>query len=141
MFLVGGAGNDVIEGGAGADTLDGGRGSDTLVYANSPEAVVVNLATGAGAQGDAEGDTYAAVENVVGTRYADRLTGDAGANQLDGGRGADWMAGADCEQPGCAYCGWDRVQANPYTDLSAPRRRYIRLSRHCSFEVSGRGAT
>jgi len=49
---------------------------------------------------------------------------------------ADWLAGADCEQPGCAYCGWDRVQANPYTDLSAPRRRYIRLSRHCSFEVS-----
>ncbi len=86
-------GNDVIEGGAGADHIDGGAGNDTASYASSNAGVNVNLATGKGTGGHAQGDTLVGIENLTGSKFADVLTGDAGANILDGGAGADRMAG------------------------------------------------
>ena len=57
--LVGGGGNDRLTGGAGADVLDGGSGiRDAVFYEgeNAADAVHVNLATGTGVGGEAEGD-------------------------------------------------------------------------------------
>ncbi|WP_343525506.1 cadherin domain-containing protein [Sphingomonas sp.] len=92
-MLSGGAGNDVIRGGAGADVLDGGAGTDTLDYATSAQGVNVNLATGATAGGDAQGDQISGFENVTGSAFADRLTGSGGDNVLTGGAGDDVLAG------------------------------------------------
>jgi Ca2+-binding RTX toxin-like protein len=91
--LVGGAGNDRLTGGAGADIIYGGSGNDTLDYSASAAGVAVNLATGLGAGGDAEGDMFRGVENLTGSAQADRLTGDDGANRLTGGAGADRLDG------------------------------------------------
>ncbi len=91
--LHGGDGDDVLEGGAGADRLEGGAGEDTLSYAGSGAAVYVNLATGAVSGGDAQGDTIAGFEHVVGSAHGDLLSGDDGANRLSGGSGADWLYG------------------------------------------------
>ncbi|GJE27980.1 DUF642 domain-containing protein [Methylobacterium organophilum] len=92
-LLSGGAGNDTLIGGGGADTLDGGAGTDTADYAASGLAVSVNLSTGMGSGGNADGDVLVSIENIVGSTYADVLTGDANANLLKGGAGDDTLAG------------------------------------------------
>lgn len=91
--LFGADGADTLVGGAGRDTLDGGAGVDTASYSGSNEAVTVDLSAGLGAGGDADGDQFSTIENVVGSRYGDRLIGNAEANLLNGGRGADTLTG------------------------------------------------
>jgi Ca2+-binding RTX toxin-like protein len=91
--LSGHGGDDVLVGGAGGDTLLGGAGSDTASYANSSSAVTVNLATYDHSGGDAQGDVLHAIENVVGSNFADTLTGNDFDNILEGGAGADTMIG------------------------------------------------
>jgi len=113
-ILVGGAGDDVLEGGEGDDTLlsgpgadrlDGGAGEDTVSYADSDEKVRVNLTvTGVGGAAadpqnpsDADGDGFTGIENVIGSRRGDTITGDGNANKLWGRAGADVInaAGGD----------------------------------------------
>ncbi|WP_068117084.1 M10 family metallopeptidase C-terminal domain-containing protein [Tropicimonas marinistellae] len=75
-----------------------GRGhretGDTVSYWTSPKKVTVNLAKGEGQFGDAKGDTYRNIENIVGSRKAgDRLIGNGADNILMGGAGGDWLDG------------------------------------------------
>jgi Ca2+-binding RTX toxin-like protein len=102
--LNGGKGDDILIGGAGADTLIGGDGNDTADYSASGAGVQVNLATGAGHGGDAEGDTLVSIENLNGSAFNDTLTGDAnnnviyggaGNDVIDGGAGTDYIYGGD----------------------------------------------
>jgi streptogramin lyase len=92
-MLFGGSGNDTLIGGAGADTLIGGPGIDGADYSASPSAVNVNLFTGRGSGGDAQGDVLGGIENVIGSAFGDTLTGDNGNNTLIGGVGADTLTG------------------------------------------------
>jgi len=57
------AGNDTLTGNAGNDYLSSGVGNDTL-------------------NGGAGNDTLTSIENLIGTAYADTLTGNSGANTL-----------------------------------------------------------
>ena len=91
--LDGGVGNDVLDGGLGADLMFGGAGIDTASYAFAGS-VVVDLATGTGTFGAAQGDRYGGIENVFGSGFADDINGDAGANRLDGAAGDDELNGA-----------------------------------------------
>lgn len=93
--LTGNEGNNVLVGGAGADSLDGYWGWDTADYAGSTAAVVVDLGLNTATGGDAEGDTFTSIENLVGTAYADTLTGDYEYNTFEGGAGADQLNGGD----------------------------------------------
>jgi len=96
--LSGGSGDDVLLGGGGADVLDGGAGAgDTASYADSTVGVEAYLETG-GVGGDAQGDTYADIENLTGGGGDDVLHGDGQDNVLSGGGGDDRLfggAGAD----------------------------------------------
>jgi len=86
--LYGQSGDDIIEGGAGADVLNGHGNSsiedgplwgDTVRYEGSAAGVSVDLRnSGAQSGGDAEGDTLAGFENLVGSSHADTLDGDDG---------------------------------------------------------------
>jgi hypothetical protein len=87
--IQGGSGDDIIEGKAGADMLDGGVGKDTVSYAGSTAGVTVSLASGIGMDGDASGDRLSNFENIIGSDYADTLTGDAGDNDIRGGASGD----------------------------------------------------
>ena len=73
--IDGGAGNDVLVGGEGVDQLDGGSGKDTVDYSDSGSGVTVNLDTGAGTGGDAQGDSYTSIESVTGSDHADYVYG------------------------------------------------------------------
>ena len=92
--INGGNGNDTIRGGEGNDTIDGGNGGDLISFSDSTTAgigidftlvrgsldTVVDLSSiGLGT------DTYRNIEGVIGTNFADMLTGTSGNDTLDGG--------------------------------------------------------
>ena len=92
--LIGSQFDNVLTGGAGADSLSGMDGVDTASYAGSDAAVTVSLAAGvAGVGGYAQGDSLIGVENVIGSDFADVLTGDDEDNVIEGGKAADTLAG------------------------------------------------
>ena len=64
-----------------------------MFYGDSTVAVAVNLATGRGSGGSAEGDTLVNIENVYGSYYNDTLTGNDAANLLQGLEGHDVLKG------------------------------------------------
>ncbi|SMO65928.1 beta strand repeat-containing protein [Paracoccus laeviglucosivorans] len=94
-YVDGGAGNDTLIGGAGNDTLLGGTGRDMVSYAAAAGGVTVNLAlTEAQTLGGGQGtDRLESIESVIGSNFADRITGNAAANNLIGGAGNDVLAG------------------------------------------------
>ncbi|WP_270936796.1 calcium-binding protein [Falsiroseomonas oryzae] len=109
-WLYGGPGNDTLYGAAGRDVLEGGLGADILIggfgrdapagddwasYETSHARVVVDLSTGTGRFGHAEGDRLFGIPNVAGSRFDDTLTGDAGDNWLAGEAGDDLLRGGD----------------------------------------------
>jgi Ca2+-binding RTX toxin-like protein len=86
--------DNVIFAGAGNNVINGGSGTDTVSYLYAARAVTINLAVAtAQATGGSGSDTLVAVENLIGSSYADRLTGNAGNNVLSGGAGNDALAG------------------------------------------------
>ncbi len=117
--LDGGDGDDFLDGGSGADVLIGSNGIDTASYtplANTTISsfqqdpgvgvqdpgvgvqdpgvgVFVNLETGSGAGGDAEGDILIDIENLIGTNSRDNLIGDDNDNVLAGRGGDDSIIG------------------------------------------------
>jgi hypothetical protein len=91
--INGADGADTLIGRGGADALIGGTGVDTASYAGGSVAVRADLSTGTGTGGEAEGDTYSSIENVVGTNLADVLIGSSAANRLEGGKGDDTLSG------------------------------------------------
>ena len=112
--LTGNAGDDTLKGGAGVDTLNGGPGADTLdggsslsgddngatddtsddpqqhmdiaSYAGAMAGVTVDLSTGKGTAGDADGDTLVNIERVEGSANDDTFIASAGADIIDGER-------------------------------------------------------
>ena len=111
--IYGLGGDDEILGGHGADRIDGGSGIDTAIYSDSAVGVYLDLRTGRGQYGTAEGDTLVGVENLTGSAHRDLLMGNDGANVLmglgeydrvygfggadiiDGGTGDDHLYGGD----------------------------------------------
>ncbi|PVE23178.1 hypothetical protein DC522_16980 [Microvirga sp. KLBC 81] len=83
-FLDGGDGNDLLVGGSGSDTLYGGADADTASYADSAYGIIINLAAGLGMGGDAMGDRFRDVDNVIGSAHNDVIkVGTASAEGFD----------------------------------------------------------
>ncbi|MGQ3280015.1 MAG: hypothetical protein ACT6WE_26215, partial [Shinella sp.] len=114
--LEGGDGNDVLNGGAGVDRLLGGNGNDTASYAGAKAGVVASLTNASINTGDAKGDTYSFIENLVGSSYGDKLIGDAKANVLNGGAGNDTLEGGDGNDLLIGGAGADRLVGGNGTD-------------------------
>lgn len=88
--LDGGAGNDKFSGDSGTDVLNGGAGFDEVSYFASPQGVSVNLNTGAGLGGDAQGDQLVGIEAFFGSRFTNSITANAEKNIINvSGFGAD----------------------------------------------------
>ncbi len=95
--LVGGNGDDTFIGRAGVDTLDGGQGIDTASYTFASGPVTSNLAANAqprtSADGDGGQDNLTDIENLIGSNFADTITGDPGHNRIQGNGGNDTLRG------------------------------------------------
>ena len=89
--MRGGAGNDTLNGAAGSDLIDfsDGVAGITFTLVNNGAGTVFN----AGAAGLGT-DTYSGFEGVIGTNFADNLTGSASNDQIRGGIGNDTLSGA-----------------------------------------------
>lgn len=75
-----------------ADSFDGFGSIDTLDYSTSGQAINIvssTAASGTGTGGDAEGDSFINIENIVGSAYNDTFTLNASALTLSGGAGND----------------------------------------------------
>ena len=109
--LPGTAGADLFIGSGGNDFLDGRGGNDTVSYANWSGPVTVTLGMN-GANGSANKyivqwifgqpytwynstDTLRSIENVVGSRFSDTITGNELDNVLTGLGGGDTLNGGD----------------------------------------------
>jgi Ca2+-binding RTX toxin-like protein len=95
-LITGGADGDVIDGGAGADTLAGGLGDD--IYIVDATADVVVEAEGAGRDlVQASAASYTLGVNVDDLRFTGTGNfvglGNALANRIEGGAGADFLSG------------------------------------------------
>ncbi|WP_179221781.1 calcium-binding protein [Inquilinus limosus] len=115
-FLSGGDGNDVLRGGAGMDALDGGNGVDTASYFSGSTGVAVDLTTGIGSGGEAQGDTLLNIENLSGSQGNDSLVGNGGANTLQGWNGNDVLSGGLGKDTLTGGAGADRFVYGAITD-------------------------
>jgi Ca2+-binding RTX toxin-like protein len=100
--LTGRDGDDTLIGGADVDAFEGDAGFDTVDYSEFSSGFRIDLLNSAPNTGEAAGETYASIENVVGSDGNDdifgmggddTLNGDDGDDSLDGGAGADTLNG------------------------------------------------
>jgi Ca2+-binding RTX toxin-like protein len=86
--LYGGAGDDLYDGGNERDTVQLEKGSDQAVTA-----AVIDLGL-AGPQQSGNGlDTFVSIESLIGTHFADTLTGNFRDNELFASGGRDTLSG------------------------------------------------
>lgn len=104
-ILIGGAGADNFVGGRGADTIDGGTnatGRDQLNYESSsaPRGITVDMAKGYAIDPWGFRDTFKNIEQIRGTKFADKMYGSSGDDSfrpvggndiVDGRAGIDWV--------------------------------------------------
>ncbi|THH35166.1 calcium-binding protein [Aliishimia ponticola] len=91
-YMTGNRGDDMLEGGSGDDTLDGNLGFDTASYAEAAAGVFADLRWSGRDVGGGQGrDAFISIENLLGTAFDDRLSGDTATNTLDGGDGDDLL--------------------------------------------------
>jgi Ca2+-binding RTX toxin-like protein len=132
--LYGQAGNDTLIAGAGISYLDGGAGADVLVgsaghasyasYYDATAAVTVNLLTPGANAGDAAGDSYANIRDVLGSNFGDTITGDNTGDVLMGGAGDDSITGGSRNDVLIGGAGVDTLTGG----LGADQFRYCALS-------------
>lgn len=92
-ILVGDAGNDVLLGGAGGDRLEGLAGRDTASYAEATSGVRADLNQPSHNTGEALGDVFLGIEDLVGSTFADTIVGDKASNRINGADGNDKLIG------------------------------------------------
>src|SRR5450631_3160766 len=108
--LTGTAGDNTFLGSGGGDTIIGNGGVDTVDYSSSTVGVHVNLTTGVGSGGLANGDTLIGISNLTGSATGNNtLIGNGGANVLIGGSGNDVIDGAGGADTIIAGAGNDTV--------------------------------
>jgi Ca2+-binding RTX toxin-like protein len=86
--VFGGGGMDVLVADVGTETLDGGRGRDTANFTRARRGLKIDLGAG-----KARRDILTAIEDVIGTRYDDKIIGDDNRNVLRGFYGDDILIG------------------------------------------------
>ncbi len=105
--LTGFDGDDVLAGGSADDTLDGSAGTDHADYSGASAGMTVNLATRTSSGPDGA-DILISIEGVIGSDFADQLTGSeaqdffrprGGNDTIDGAGGKDWIWYTDSTIP------------------------------------------
>ena len=120
--LFGGNDDDWLMGGDGADHLDGGSGSDWADYSvpfKVTGGIFVDLEANIGKDGEADGDTFASIENIAGSPWNDELYGDKADNHLIGGLSSDYLEGRGGDDTLWGGSGDDTLIGGPGADIMA----------------------
>ncbi len=113
----GGAGADLFRAGRLADRFVGGSGADTIDYSAAGGPVKVSLAgrtANAGKFG--RRDRLIDIENIIGSPFDDRLTGNREANVISGGGGDDLIVGLAGSDTLYGQDGEDTLRGGPGDD-------------------------
>jgi RTX calcium-binding nonapeptide repeat (4 copies) len=86
-----GSGNDAVAGDGATNVVDGGAGIDTVSYYAVSSGVVLDLAGQTGVDGTST-DTLLNFENANGSAFNDAISGNSGANVLNGLDGMDTLS-------------------------------------------------
>ncbi len=139
-LLIGNAQANGFWGLEGADTLNGGGGSDRALYREDAlsgglRGVLVDLTQGYAIDGFGSRDTLISIEEVYGTDFGDRMTGDnannrlfsydgddslaggAGNDTLDGGAGNDTLLGGSNDDEIWGGAGNDTIDGGAGNDM------------------------
>ncbi|WP_309973086.1 VCBS domain-containing protein [Variovorax guangxiensis] len=146
--ITGSTSNDIIRGGAGNDTLDGAGGTgDLLDFSDGTAGLTFTLTQSSSAtnfNASAAGlgtDSYRNFEGVIGTAFADTLTGSASNDQLRGGGGNDVINGLAGEDRIVGGAGADHLTGGADNDTfvfdSAPNA----VDTITDFDASGSAAS
>ncbi len=112
--LQGRAGDDTAIPGSGNDAVTGGDGVDTISFILAPQAVEIDLGVGS-AHGEGV-DTVVGFANVIGSRFADLIVGNAGPNHLAGLGGGDAIDGKSGDDTIDGSFGHDILRGGPGHD-------------------------
>ncbi len=89
--VISGANNDRIVAGEGDDSYNGGSGIDSIDFSGATAGMSINMskhwAVGMGT------DWLGSIENLTGSTFGDKITGDKRDNAIDGGAGNDVIRG------------------------------------------------
>jgi hypothetical protein len=103
--------NEVISG-VGATSIDGGTGEDTVSYEAATAGVTLDLSDTT--------DNITNIDNIVGSDYADILTGDSNDNIIYGGAGVDTIEGGDGDDTLYGGTGHDSITGGNDADTFGP---------------------
>jgi Ca2+-binding RTX toxin-like protein len=139
--ILGLTGDDLIIGNAENDILDGGDGIDTVSYRRDPSRVIVNLATQTATDGFAGTDTLLNIENVVGSKFDDEITGDAKVNIVIAGEGKDTVIGGAGDDLLKGESGNDFIDGGTDIDTvsydNSPKGVVVNIDEAQSFQAPG----
>jgi Ca2+-binding RTX toxin-like protein len=91
--ILGTGANETFDPGAGADAVAAGGGRDTISYRGARQGVVVLLFNSGTARVEGQPDTVHEIENIIGSRHDDKLTGNFLRNVINGAGGSDSVRG------------------------------------------------
>jgi|GEM_PF-6482263 len=127
--LIGGAGNDTLDGGAGSNQLAGGVGNDTYLVAN-PHDTITEAFGGGYDTAVSTAPTFTLPDNVealtlggtsdingIGNALDNTITGNFGANRLQGGDGDDTLVGEAGADTMAGGAGNDAYIVNSIADV------------------------
>ncbi len=109
----------------------GAGGSDTVDYSTSETRIKVDLEAGTGTDGDATGDTFVSIENIIGSDLStsgDFIYGNDGFNTLQGLGGRDVLeggAGADIIDGGVEFDYARYTRSDEAVDIDLTRATQI----------------
>jgi Ca2+-binding RTX toxin-like protein len=92
-LVFGDNGDNTFFASGGIELFAGLRGNDTVSYAFAHSGVTASLGNSLSNRGEATFDLYFDIENLIGSRFDDKLTGNSGDNVLEGGAGNDVLIG------------------------------------------------
>ena len=107
----------MLEGGAGDDLLDGGEDQDEADYFNAAVGVRVDLTLTAAQDTGMGRDTLVSIEDLFGSPFNDRLTGNDADNTIDGDEGDDTIAGGAGDDFLTGRTGRDQIAAGDGDDV------------------------
>ncbi|WP_066482670.1 MULTISPECIES: hypothetical protein [unclassified Sphingomonas] len=116
--LNGNGGDDLLIGRGGADVLNGGAGFDTISYVDAESGVRVTVGN-SGAGSSSDGDRFTGIERVIGSAFADTLSGGNGDDVLEGGAGNDRVDGGNANDRLFGGAGDDTIDGGNGTDRLA----------------------
>jgi len=138
LLIGGGAGRAIMElatvesfrGGAGDDTIQGVAGHDVVSYANSPNAILIDLTLASGQAHDGWGfvDTLLNIDEIDGSERSDVIRGSSGSERFSGRKGNDSIDGDNGNDTLAGGLGNDSLDGGNGADIatfSGYRNNYL----------------